>query len=414
MGHAKSISKVPPIYSGKGRSEQLKKLGELTLLPLINNFCATARKEATRLIRDIEMVLYFRPSNKVWLFRCKLFNRKWRFVHMSQRLLAWTKKPAGAICNGKKFRKHEALPEKFVTVSKFVAITLSCSIGILRAADFSKETFILDMNGPVPVELWIPKSDKATYPLIITQHGSTRDGHVFAGGKGQTDIYSTQLMQMAIERGFAVAAIDAFYEKGITPMDKTKFPNAAIYASKLRNHLISTYSNLDPKNTFYTGFSYGGDMAMNQLALRNNTPWTAIAPAEASCNSFFKPRKLAYQVLIVKGSESHYHPRACQIAVQEHQKIGNRVDLLTIEKVNHFFSYNGQIVKGLAFNGCSENPVIVDDLTGNRAFYDGTPTTREEINARCFTNQSGKGKSGEKLTFAIEKILDFFSISLVK
>lgn len=302
----------------------------------------------------------------------------------------------------------------YPNVSTFVAIALSCSVGTLRATDFSKESFILDMNGPVPIELWIPKSGEVSYPLIITQHGSTRDGHVFEGGKGQTDIYSTQLMQMAIERGFAIAALDAFYEKGITPMDKTKFPNAAIYAAKLRNHLLLTYSNLNQKNTFYTGFSYGGDMAMNQMAARNNTSWTAIAPAEASCNSFFKPRSLTYPVLIVKGSDSHYHPRACEIAVQEHQKIGNRVDLLLIEKVNHFFSYNGQIVKGLAFNGCSENPVIVDDVNGNRIFYDGTIATKDEITARCFTKQSGKGKSAEKLTFAIEKILDFFANNLVK
>lgn len=286
------------------------------------------------------------------------------------------------------------------------------------AAGFTRDTFVVELEEPgygkrpVPVELWIPDTGKASYPLIITQHGSTQDGLRFEGGKGRTDTYSTRLMRAAVERGFAVAALDAFFEKSVAPSDKTRFPSASIYGIRLRTHLLAKHARLDPRNTFYTGFSYGGDHSMAQLANWNRTPWAAVAAAEAGCNTFPKPRPLPYPVLILKGSESHYYPRACQIAAEEHRKIGNRVEVLMIDKVNHYFSLNGQIVRGLAFNGCADNPAMVDDATGTVAFYDGTPTTMQEVMRRCFRNESGKGQTYEKMDFAIEKALDFFSENL--
>ncbi len=302
------------------------------------------------------------------------------------------------------------------------ALLLGCCLALqvigVHAAAAIKETILLEVaepvygSKPVPVELWTPDSGKNSYPLIIVQHGSTRDGHVFEGGKGQTDVYASRLMKAAIDRGFAVAALDAFFDKGIAPSDKTKFPNAAMYGVKIRMHLLSTHSQLDPAQTFYTGFSYGGDQALAQLASRNTTPWRAVAAAEAGCNSFFKPRALSYPVLIVKGSESHYHPRACQTMATLHQQMGNEVHVSMIDKANHFFSFHGEIVKGLAFNGCASNPVVVDDSAGQMTFLDGTPTTKEDVFARCFTKQSGKGQTREKLDEAITQILDFFSAQL--
>jgi len=279
----------------------------------------------------------------------------------------------------------------------------------------TKKAFILEMSEPeygqrpVPIELWIPNTGQATYPLIITQHGSTRDGHRFESDKGQTDVYSTRLMQAAVARGFAVAALDAFYEKNIAPWDKTRFPRAGIYAVRLRGELLARFRQLDPQNTFYTGFSYGGDIALTLLSPRNQTPWAGIAAAEAGCNTFHKPRPLPYPLLILKGSESHYYPRACQIAAEEHRKIGNRVEVVMFENANHYFSLRGQIVSGLAFSGCADNPVVIDDLAQTLTFYDGTPTTWPEVQKRCFRNEGGKGQTREKLDDAINQVINFFA-----
>lgn len=295
---------------------------------------------------------------------------------------------------------------------------LSLLPGQVLAQGHVRDTFVAELEErtfgrrPVPVELWIPDAGQAAYPLIIAQHGSTQDGYRFEGGKGRTDAYVSRLMRAAIQRGFAVAVLDAFFEKGLAPSDKTRFPSATAYGVGLRAVLLARHANLDPRNTFYTGFSYGGDSAMGQLARWNRTPWAAVAAAEAGCNMFPKPRPLDYPVLIVKGSESHYYPRACQIAAEEHRKIGNRVDVFMIDKANHYFSLNGQIVRGLAFNGCADNPAIVDDASGTIAFHDGTPTTLDEVQRRCFRNEGGKGQTYERMDLAIEKVLDFFAQNL--
>jgi len=307
-----------------------------------------------------------------------------------------------------------------MTRSRLLALAamLLMLAGQTMAAGFTRESFVVELREPafgerpVPVELWIPDTGKPSYPLVITQHGSTLDGYRFEGGKGRTDTYSSRMMQAAVARGFAVAVLDAFYEKNLAPSDKTQFPNAGAYGVRLRAHLLAKDARLDPLNTFYTGYSYGGDMAMWQLSSRNPTPWAAVVAAEAGCNTFFKPRPLPYPVLIMKGTESHYYPRACQIAAEENRKIGNRVEVLLFEKANHYFSLNGQIVRGLAFNGCADNPAINDDASGTWTFYDGTPTSRDEINRRCFRNEGGRGQTYEKMDEAVSKALDFFTQNL--
>ena len=117
---------------------------------------------------------------------------------------------------------------------KSACVLLVSAMWTLPAAaqPFTQEAFILELseprygNQPVPVEVWLPNTGQASYPLIITQHGSTRDGHRFENGKGQTDVYSTRLMQAAVTRGFAVAALDAFNEKNIGPSDKSRAAQA--------------------------------------------------------------------------------------------------------------------------------------------------------------------------------------------
>lgn len=258
----------------------------------------------------------------------------------------------------------------------------------------------------VPVEIFFPKVGTAPYPLIIHQHGSSRDGFSFEGGIGKTDEHGTRLKQAALSKGYAFAALDAFESKGLRPSDKTKFPNAANYARQLRNLLLAKYSNLNPKNTFYTGFSYGGDSVMNQLYPPQRAGWTALVAAEPSCNLVAQPSPMPYPLLILKGTESHYYPIACQLVVERHLKIGNPVKLSLFEGGNHYFSLNGEIIyNGIAFNGCSKNPIF--RVRGVLRRYDGTLIQQEDIQ-KCFTQESGKGQSRELLDNAIAQTIAFF------
>ena len=86
----------------------------------------------------------------------------------------------------------------------------------------------------VAAEIIFPNTNRDSFPLIITQHGSSRDGGSFHSGRGRTDEMSMRLMKQAPKRGFAVASIDAFYGTSIKPGDKTKFPKAAEYAIDLK------------------------------------------------------------------------------------------------------------------------------------------------------------------------------------
>ena len=87
-------------------------------------------------------------------------------------------------------------------------------------------------NPEVLVEISLPKVINGKLPVIITQHGSTRDGKKIKDGA--IDEYSKRIIEEGTKEGFAVAAIDAFYKKSVKPTDKTIFPNATEYANNLR------------------------------------------------------------------------------------------------------------------------------------------------------------------------------------
>ena len=292
---------------------------------------------------------------------------------------------------------------------------------LLAQQTFAHSAEYLKFNSPdkrypdhpeVLVELNLPKKTKGKLPIIITQHGSTRDGKKFKGGA--TDEYSKRLIKAANKQGFAVAAIDAFYKKPLKSTDKTRFPNAAEYAYNLRKILLQD-SRFDKNNFFYTGFSYGASQVLKTIGTPYNTQypntWRAISAAEPACNSFHKPIKLNFPVLIIKGEESHYYIEPCKILEKELSKAGNRVTLINISKVNHFFSTNGKIGKGIAVNGCRYNPII---KTPDRTFqmYDGTLISRKEARKKCLTNESGLGKNRKKLDEVVNATISFFKENL--
>ena len=267
-------------------------------------------------------------------------------------------------------------------------------------------------NPEVLVEISLPKDIEGKLPVIITQHGSTRDGKKIEDGA--IDEYSKRVIEEGIKQGFAVAAIDAFYKKQVKATDKTVFPNATEYANNLRKILVQD-GRFDKNKIFYTGFSYGAEQVLKTIGApfnnQNPSVWRAAVAAEPGCNSFHEPVKLNFSILIIKGEESHYYIEPCKILEKEMLKKGNNVSIIVLAKANHYFSTNGKIGKGLAVNGCRYNPIIKKP-DGTAQMYDGSKISRKEARKKCLTSESGKGKNRKKLDEAVKLTVDFFKSNL--
>ena len=265
------------------------------------------------------------------------------------------------------------------------------------------------------VEIALPSTaSNKKLPLIITQHGSTLDAKI-EGSKVRTDEHSKRLLQKAIKEGFAVAVVDAFYTHDIKPNQKHSQPWAADYAKGLAA-LLSEDSRFDPKNFFFSGFSYGGHHAhflFEDLNFTSDHSWAAIVAAEPPCNAFFEAKKYKTSVLTLKGGESHYKPRPCEILTELYQRKGTEAKLIVFPKSNHFFSHNGQITKGIAFNGCNDNPIIMQ-TNGVWTFLNGEPANRKLAVKRCMTKIGGSGRTREDLDLAIDATISFFKEKLRK
>lgn len=292
-------------------------------------------------------------------------------------------------------------------------------ISVLNIQIASAETLNFEVNerkfgkSEVLVELIFPsKVDEKKSPLIITQHGSTLDAKL-TGSKVRTDEYSKRLLEKGLQAGFAVAVVDAFYTHDISPGEKHRQPWAADYASAIAKAL-SKDDRLDAANFFYSGFSYGGGHAhylYENLNFSADHSWAGIVAAEPSCNAFFVPKKYETPILTLKGGESHYEPRPCEIFTDLYVKKGNNATLVVYPKSNHYFSHNGKITKGMAFNGCGENPVIMETYEVWN-FLDGEKADRKKAVKRCITDIAGSGRTREDLNKAITVTIKFFLSNL--
>ena len=258
----------------------------------------------------------------------------------------------------------------------------------------------------VLAQIHFPKNNNKKLSLIIHQHGSTRDGLKFEKWGGRTDEWGKRLVKEALERGYAVALLDSFYKRKLKPTDKQKFPNAFLISEEL-NLILSKDERLDKTKFFYTGFSYGASQVLKLQDKRSkNHSFKAAVAAEPGCNIVSLPHRSNIKTLIIKGEESHYYPIACQYYYNLIKEMGNEIEYVSIPKANHFFSLNGSIGKGMAVNGCSDNIIIrYPDRTYKLA--DGTSINKKEASKRCFTKESGIGKTREKLDEAINISLNF-------
>jgi dienelactone hydrolase len=266
----------------------------------------------------------------------------------------------------------------------------------------------------VPIELIFPENPiKKPIPLIILQHGSTRDGGNILNGIVKTDVQMKKLSKASLKNGFAVAIIDAFYKKNIKSSQKTKFPHVQTYAKQIASY-FSKNQELDTNNVFYAGFSFGGHaalMLMNDLEFGYKKQWAGIVSLEPPCNVFHEQRNFVTPILVIKGGESHYEPKPCKTMIDLYSSAGADANLKIFPKSNHFFSHNGKIVKGVAFNGCGDNPIIIG-VRKNLKFLDGSQANPKIIREKCFTKTGGSGKSREDLKLVIEASISFFKSKL--
>ena len=263
----------------------------------------------------------------------------------------------------------------------------------------------------VLAQVHFPKILNTKFPLIIHQHGSTRDGLEFEAWGGTTDEWGKRLVDVGLDRGYAVALIDAFNDRGIKPGDKLKFPSAVNIALKL-GKILSDIEKIDGSKIFYTGFSYGAEQVLNLQGGRysNQDVFKAVVAAEPGCNVKPAPVATNLSTLIIKGSKSHYYPIACRSYFEVIKKV-NKVEYALIPEADHYFSLNSKIGKGKAFNGCSDNIILVYP-SGTWKHLDGTLTNQKEARQKCMTNEAGGGKSREKLDEAINLALNFFDKNL--
>ena len=300
---------------------------------------------------------------------------------------------------------------KLISFIFFLLITSSQSLSETIELELSEKKY---GTSNVPVELIIPENPiKKPIPLIILQHGSTRDAGNISNGIVQTDVQMKKLSEAALNNGFAVAIIDAFYKKNIKSNQKTKFPQAQVYAKQVAS-FFSKNTELDSNNFFYTGFSYGGHAAlrlMKDLEFGDKRKWAGIVSLEPPCNIFHEPRNFIAPILVLKGGESHYEPKPCKTMIDLYASAGADASLKIFPKSNHFFSHNGKIVKGVAFNGCGDNPVIIG-INNSLKFLDGSQANPKIVRKKCFTKTAGSGKSREDLKLAINASIEFFKSKL--
>ena len=137
----------------------------------------------------------------------------------------------------------------------------------------------------VLAQIHFPKNSKIKLPVIIHQHGSTRDGLKFKKWGGKSDEWGKRLVNKALDRGYAVALIDSFYKRNLKPTDKSKFPNAVLISQEL-SYILSRDKRFDKSKFFYTGFSYGAGQVMKLQDERSayNNIFKAAVAAEPSCN----------------------------------------------------------------------------------------------------------------------------------
>ena len=299
--------------------------------------------------------------------------------------------------------------------SLFATVLVVCGVtGVTRAQIASPvrvEHYTVEAQ-TYRVAFVLPDAAQAPLPVVIVQHGSSPtesmgDCPIWGARKHcvKTDVFSKELTAQALAAGFAVAVIDAFSELGVSSRDKTRFPNATLYALHLHTILRSD-PRFDASRIYYTGFSYGGHSVLGVLH-RRDAPFRAIAPVEAGCQIQPSVRRVSYPVLFVQGDLSHYPPKPCLHLQKALQDAGSNDQAVVLEGGNHNFGVGpSRSGPSRTLNGCTDNPVIVEGATWRH--LDGRPTNRSQAMETCTTFVGFASDDITLMPKAVQQVVAFF------
>ena len=262
----------------------------------------------------------------------------------------------------------------------------------------------------IAAEINFPKQQLDQYPVIVVQHGSSRNGYKFKSEGGKSDEFSKNIVKKGLENGYVVVVPDMFYNGPDVGSNKGSFPNGN-QANLVLKRILSKDKRLDINNIFYTGFSWGGDTTLAYLnnfyqSDRFQPFWKALAAVEPSCNRVQQPVKYRFPILIVKAEKSHYAPKPCIFYKDMILKQSNNIDLVIIPGVNHYFSSDMKEVKGMAVNACADN-IVIKQLDGTWVRADGQPSSGKP--QECFGTRVIAGKNYKKMPEAADEVIKFFS-----
>ena len=186
----------------------------------------------------------------------------------------------------------------------------------------------------VVAQIHFPKKKSTKVPLIIHQHGSSRDGMKFKKWGGKTDEWGKRLIKAGLDRGYAVAVVDAFYKRKLQPQNKSKFPNAVFVSINLAR-IYSQDKRIEKSQIFFTGFSYGASQVLKfqDARIQSQNPFKAGVAGEPGCNIVSNPAKTNFATMIIKGEESHYYPIACENYYKMIKEVGNKIEYIDRKSV---------------------------------------------------------------------------------
>ena len=86
-------------------------------------------------------------------------------------------------------------------------------------------------------EVFSPETTRGSLPVIISLHDSNRDGRDLSDGGAKTDEFTNRLIEAGTEKGFAIVAVDAFFDTDLWPYQKKKFPQASRFDLFLKSKM---------------------------------------------------------------------------------------------------------------------------------------------------------------------------------
>jgi dienelactone hydrolase len=273
-------------------------------------------------------------------------------------------------------------------------------------------------NNPITLEaeLHLPKNAKAPYPTIVTIHGSGPDVRLSLID-GESDIRSIRLKDMALSMGYAVVVMDVFTKRKLKFVynDPTQIPpRVGVFDTKALLRVLSKDTRLDKSNVFFTGHSWGGQVAyrlMYESSWKQSDPILpkGILADAPGCAIIREGDRLLTNSLIVVGARDERTPAEGCVRFANMYKDSGNIKVHIIPNMDHSYSTAGSVwhPDGAAPNGCSASSIF-RKVDGTLVYKDKV-ITQEQVMKICLTKGAWVNGNGALLDHNVEIALEFFN-----